>query len=74
MKVTCSLCEKEVDTTKEDVFMTVKWCFEELLKANEMEANRDLGRVISVCSDCWIKKLEKKLTIEDYYWVYNKEV
>jgi hypothetical protein len=74
MKVACSLCEKEVDTTKEDVFMTVKWCFEELLKANEMEVNKDLGRVISVCSDCWTNKLEKKLSTEDYYWVYDKEV
>lgn len=74
MKVTCSLCEKEVDTTKKDVFMTVKWCFEEMLKANEMEVDKDLGRVISVCSDCWTKKLKKKLSTEDYYWVYDKEV
>ncbi len=74
MKVTCSLCDKEVDTTKEDVFMTVKWCFEELLKANAIEVNKDLGRVISVCGDCWTHKLEKKLSTEDYYWIYDKEV
>lgn len=74
MKLTCSLCERDVDTKKEDVFMTVKWCFEELLKLNKINIDKDLSRVVGSCSDCWANKLKKKLSSKNYYWIYNKEI
>ena len=74
MKVPCVLCDKEVETKKEDLYMTVKWCFDEMLKENNININKDLGRVISVCSNCWTNKLKTKLSIEDYFWIYDKEV
>jgi hypothetical protein len=74
MKVTCVLCEKEADTKEEDVYVTVEWCFKEMLRLNGIEVDTDLGRVVLVCSDCWSKKLLKKLSTEDYYWIYDKDV
>ena len=74
MKITCTLCEKEVDTKNEEVFMTVKWCFEEMLKLNDIKIDKDIERVISVCSDCWTKKLKEKPSVKDYYWIYSKEI
>ena len=74
MKVTCNLCDKEVETKEEDLYMTVKWCFDEILKLNDVEVDKDLSRVISVCSDCWFNKLKNKISADNYYWMYDKEV
>ncbi len=74
MKVPCVLCDKVVETQKEDMYVTVKWCFDEMVKANNLDVDKDLGRVISVCEACWSGKLKSKLDIDDYYWIYNKEV
>jgi hypothetical protein len=56
MKVTCNLCDKEVETKEDDLYMTVKWCFDEILKLNDVEVDKDLSRVISICSNCWSNK------------------
>jgi len=74
MKVTCVLCEKEADTKEEDVYVTVEWCFDEMLKLNSIEVDKDLTRIVLVCSDCWTKKLLKKLSTEGHYWIFDKEV
>ncbi|MCW4040125.1 MAG: hypothetical protein NWE83_05160 [Candidatus Bathyarchaeota archaeon] len=74
MKVPCVLCEKVVETQKEDMYVTVKWCFDEMVEANNLDVDKDLGRVISVCNACWSDKLKSKPDIEDYYWIYDKEV
>jgi len=54
--------------------MTVKWCLDEMLKLNDLEVDKDLGRVVSICSDCWSNKLKKKLSVDNYFWIYDKEV
>ncbi len=74
MKIPCNLCDKEVETQNEELYMTVKWCLDEMLKLNDLEVDKDLGRVVSVCSDCWSNKLKKKLSVDNYFWIYDKEV
>jgi len=74
MKVNCILCEREVETKNEDVFMTVRWCFVEMLKLNDIKVDRDVGRVVEICSKCWTDKLKNKPSMQDYWWVYNKEI
>jgi hypothetical protein len=74
MKVACTLCDKEVETKENDLYMTVRWCFDEMVKLNDLKVDKDLGRVIGVCADCWSNKLKKKLSVDDYYWMYDKEV
>jgi hypothetical protein len=56
------------------MYVTVKWCFDEMVEANNLDVDKDLGRVISVCNACWSDKLKSKPDIEDYYWIYDKEV
>jgi hypothetical protein len=74
MKVSCTLCDQEVETKNDDFYMTMKWCFEEMIKLNEIQLEKDLRRVVGVCSQCWTEKLKNKLSIDDYYWLYNKEI
>ena len=74
MRVPCALCDKVVETKKEDLYVTVRWCFDEMLKANNVETDKDLGRVISVCKKCWSNQLKNKPSIDDYYWIYDKTV
>ena len=74
MKIPCNLCDEEVETQNEELYMTVKWCLDEMLKLNELEIDKDLGRVISICSDCWSNKLKKKLSGDNYFWIYDKQV
>jgi len=74
MKVPCTVCGKEVNTKKGNVYMTVRWRLQEILDMNEIEVDKELGRVAGVCSKCWSNKIKQKLDIEDYYWKYNKEV
>ncbi len=74
MKVSCTLCEKEIETRNEEFYMTVRWCFEEMLKLNDIKVDKNLERLVGVCSDCWTNRLKRKLSIDDYYWLYNREV
>jgi len=74
MQVPCTLCDKEINTKKDNIYMTVRWRFKEMLDINKISLAHELPRVVGICSKCWSSKLKKKLDIDDYYWQYSKEV
>lgn len=72
--INCVYCEKPMDTKKETVLVTVKWLYNELLKLNDIKANKNPPRVIGICTHCWESIFKKKLNLKDWYWTYNREI
>lgn len=73
MILSCNLCNNQMDTKKEKVFVTVEWIMEELLKLNDIQ-HSDFRRVVNICNDCWENKLKKKPDKKDYFWTVNQEI
>jgi len=74
MNLSCALCDKQADTQKEKVVVTIEWVLKELLKLNDIEHNMEFPRVVKVCNDCWENRLKKKTEKEDYFWEFSKEI
>jgi len=72
--ISCALCNKQMDTKKEKVRVTVEWVLKELIKLNEINDDKEFPRVVKICNNCWINKLEKKPEKEDLYWEFSKEI
>ncbi len=74
MNVSCAICDRQVDTRKEDINVTVSWVFEDLLKKNNVKYDKKAPRVVKICNDCWNNKLKSKPEGKDFYWSFNKGI
>ena len=74
MNISCALCNKQMDTKKEKVRVTVEWVLKELIKLNDINDYKEFSRVVKICNDCWVNKLEKKPEKEGLYWEFSKEI
>lgn len=74
MIISCALCDKQMDTKKEKVRVTVEWVLKELMKLNEIIDDKEFARVVKICDNCYVNKLAKKPDKEDLYWEFNKEI
>jgi hypothetical protein len=72
--ISCALCDKQMDTKKEPVKVTVKWVLQELLKMNDIKEEKEFPRVVKICTNCWENTLVKKPDKEDLSWEFNKEI
>jgi hypothetical protein len=73
MKVTCAICDKEKETKKEDITVTVRWILRDLIKRNKIQYEKNIPRVVKICKKCWAS-LKDKPSGNDYYWLFNKEI
>jgi plasmid replication initiation protein len=74
LNISCALCNKQMDTKKEKVRVTVEWVLKELIKLNEINDNKEFPRVVKICNNCYVKKLVKKPEKEDLFWEFSKEI
>jgi len=74
LKTKCFLCEKEVDTKKNNVYVAVRWYFKEALAMNNINLEKEIPRVTHICAKCWKNALKKKPNAENWYWLFNKEI
>ena len=74
LNISCALCNKQMDTKKEKVRVTVEWVLKELIKLNDIDEDKDFPRVVKLCNNCWENKLEKKPAKENLCWEFNKEI
>jgi hypothetical protein len=74
MEISCSICNRQVDTSKEDVYVTVNWIGNDLIKKNNVKLNKKLSRVARICNTCWENTLKDKPKGTDYYWSFDKDV
>jgi hypothetical protein len=63
-----------MDTKKEKVRVTVEWVLKELVKLNEIQDDKEFPRVVKICNNCYVNKLEKKPENEDLCWEFSKEI
>lgn len=73
MKVLCALCDKEMESREEDVYVTVSWVMEDLLIRNNIPYDKTLQRVVKLCTECW-NALEHKPQGENTYWMFHKDI
>ena len=52
MEIACVLCNTRMETTKEDVYVTVRWMLKEILQLNQETAN-EVPRICRLCATCW---------------------
>ena len=74
MIISCALCNKQKDTKKEKIRVTVGKVLKELVKINEINDDAEFSRVVKICNDCWVNKLEKKPEKEGLYWEFSKKI
>jgi hypothetical protein len=54
--------------------MAPQWIYQDLLNANGLQSDKTLSKIVGICSACWNNVFKKKLTVEDWYWEYNKTI
>ena len=74
MNISCTICDRQVDTRNEDVTVTVSWVFENLLKNNNIKLDKRAPRVVKICKKCWENTLKNKPEGKDYSWSFNKTI
>jgi len=74
MNISCILCDRQMETRNEDVFVTVSWIFRDLIKRNNIQYNKSIPRVVKICKGCWENALKDKREGADYYWLFNKAI
>ena len=74
MLISCALCNKQMDTRKESVRVTVEWVLKELRELNNIKDDKEFPRVVKICTNCWENTLVKKTDKDDLSWEFNKEI
>lgn len=74
MIVPCVLCERQIDTRNEEVIVNVSWIFNDILKKNNVQLNKNIPRLVKICKKCWTTTLKDKPQGNDYYWIFNKTI
>ncbi len=74
MKVSCILCNKEMETRDEDVIVTVSWILSDILRKNNLQCNRNIPRVVKLCTGCWESLKDKPSQDSSTYWLFNKTI
>ena len=74
MNVSCTLCDKQIDTRNEEVTVTVSWVFSDLIKRNNIKFEKSTPRVVKICKKCWEDVLKDKPEGTDYFWLFNKAI
>ena len=73
MNITCTLCGKQLDTSKDDVNVTTEWIFEDLLRSNSVKPDSAIPRVVKVCSQCWDGTLNSPQG-NNISWKFNQSI
>ena len=74
MDIACSICDRQVDSNKEELFVTVNWIGNDLVKKNNVKLKKNLSRVVRVCKNCWNNTLKDKPEGTDYFWMFDKTI
>ena len=72
MKVSCVLCDREMETRDEDVIVTVSWVFSDVIKRNNVQCSKNVPRVVKLCKECWESLKDKPPQESNSYWTFNK--
>ena len=62
-----------METTREDVFVTVGWGLKDIFEKNHIKCDKELSRVVKLCRACW-ESLKEKPQRDDYYWIFDKTI
>lgn len=74
MKVSCILCNKQMETKNENVTVTVNWVYKDLAKRNNLQYKENTPRIVKICKKCWENTLKDKPEGRDYYWTFVKDI
>ncbi|MEM2094351.1 MAG: hypothetical protein QXI32_03535 [Candidatus Bathyarchaeia archaeon] len=74
MRVSCILCDREIETRDEDVYVTVSWILSDILKKNNLQISKNIPRVAKLCSKCWQSLDNKPPPESNTYWMFNKTI
>lgn len=62
-----------METTREDIFVTVSWVLKDILEKNHIKSDKELPRIVKLCRACW-ESLKEKPQRDDYYWILDKTI
>ena len=74
MNIQCTICDRQVETKNEDVFVTTNWVCSDLVKKNNVQLNKNLPRVVKICKKCWTNTLKDKGQGTNYFWMFDKTI
>ena len=74
MDIQCDICDRQVNTRNEDVYVTVSWVCNDLVKKNNVQSNKNFPQVVKICKQCWENTLKDKPQGTDYYWLFNRTI
>jgi len=74
MIVSCIFCDRQIETKNEDVVVTVDWIYKELIGKNNLQTNKNISRIVKICTKCWENSIKDKPKGNDYYWLFNKSI
>ena len=74
MNIQCSICDRQLNTKIDNVYITVNWVCNDMIKKNKVQLNKNLPRIVKICDTCWGSTLKDKPEGTDYYWLFNKTI